>query len=279
MSQDPQSPRIQAILASGIKIPPIPEVLLKIQALLRDPDVGGAEIAKLIRQDGALSGAVFRVVGSPVFGLRAKVDTLEHAVAILGIPPTLAILRGVALRHAFSDPASQAALEHLWQRSGQIAQIAMSLAKRLRRRGFSPDEAYTLGMFHDCGLALAVKRFPGYAQALSQPEWPNILALDHAHDSDHALLGEHVAKNWQLPDGIASAIHHHHDLSDDLPSETARLTALLNLACQFHAQAHGHDDDGWNTGWKELVMARLELDEADLIELDMDVKMELAGAA
>jgi HD-like signal output (HDOD) protein len=35
------------------------------------------DVAPLIRQDGALSGAVFRVVGSPVFGLHAKVDTVE----------------------------------------------------------------------------------------------------------------------------------------------------------------------------------------------------------
>ena len=276
MNDAMQSPRIQAILASGIKIPPIPEVLLKVQSLLKDPDVGGAEVAKLIRLDGALSGAVFRVVGSPVFGLRAKVETLEHAVAILGIPPTLAILRGLSLRNAFADPASQAALENLWQRSTQIALIAMALAKRLRRRGISPDQAYTLGMFHDCGLALAAKRFPDYAEALSQPGWLDILALDQAHDTDHALLGTLVAKNWQLPEDMALAIRHHHDPDAELPEGIAKLCAVLNLAYSIHTQAQGVEEPGWATGWKAAVMTRLELDEAALEELAAEVRAELA---
>lgn len=278
MTSSSDTTRIQAILASGIKIPPIPEVLLKIQALLRDPDVSGAEVARVIRQDGALSGAVFRVVGSPVFGLRARVDSLEHAVAILGIPPTLAILRGLALRQAFADPAGQAALEHLWRRGGHIARIALILARRLRGRSLSPDLAYTLGMFHDCGLALLLKRFPAYADALDQSTWPDIPALDHAHDTDHALLGEQVARNWQLPEGLAAAIRHHHDPAAEVPAEAARLNALLNFACRIHALAEGGGDPPWEGVWKPVVMARLGLEEADLLELEMDVRAEVAGA-
>jgi HD-like signal output (HDOD) protein len=278
MSSPNDSARIQAILASGIKIPPIPAVLMEVQSLLRDPDVGGAEIARVIRQDGALSGALFRVVGSPVFGLRTRVDSLEHAVAILGIPPTLATLRGLALRQAFSDPASQAALEVLWQRSSQIALIAMALARKLRKRGLAPDQAYTLGMFHDCGLALLTKRFPAYAQALSLPGWPDIHALDQAHDTDHTLVGEQVARNWLLPEGIALAIRHHHNPSDTVPEACLLPVTVLNLACQIHAQATGAQDPGWTAAWKTLAMSRLELDEADLMDLEMDVRVELAGA-
>ncbi|MEW6678791.1 MAG: HDOD domain-containing protein [Pseudomonadota bacterium] len=267
MSPPSDNARIQAILASGIKIPPLPEVLLKVQALAQDPDAGIGDIADLIRKDGAMSGAVLRVVGSPVFGLRTRVETPERAVTLLGVPPTLAILRGIALRNALHDPVSQAALEVLWQRSGHIAQRAMALARHLRGQGISPDQAYTLGMFHDCGLALAIKRFPAYGKALAGPDWPDIPALDQAHDTDHALLGGMVARNWQLPEGIALAIHHHHQPGADLPPDIARLTAVLNLACQLQALASGTRDPGWEAGWKTVAMEHLGLNEDAIADL------------
>jgi HD-like signal output (HDOD) protein len=275
MSLPTDTARIQAILASGIKIPPLPEILLKVQALAQDPDAGIADIADLIRKDGAMSGAVFRVVGSPVFGLHTRVDTPERAVTLLGVPPTLAILRGIALRNAMHDPAGQAALEVLWQRSDRIAQRAMALARQLRGQGISPDQAYTLGMFHDCGLALAIKRFPGYAQALAGPVWPDIAALDHTHDTDHALLGDMVARNWQLPEGIALAIRHHHQPEADLPPDIARLTAVLNLACQLHALAAGTQDPGWEAGWNTAVAERLGLDEAAVADLARESQSDM----
>lgn len=279
MSEAQDTSRIQAILASGIKIPPLPDMLMKIQAMLRNPDVTINDVAQLIRQDGALSGAVFRVVGSPVFGLHTKVETVDRAVTLLGIPPTLAILRGISLRAALGGDANNAALEALWHRCGQIAHYAMATAKQLRPRGLSADQAYTLGMFHDCGLALLVKRIPVYGDILSQGRWAEIPAVDHAQNADHALLGEMVAKNWQLPEAIALAIRHHHDLrAQDLPDPVVRLCGILNFACHVHRQASQEDDREWEEGWKAACMARLALDESDLLGLEVDVRMETASA-
>lgn len=280
MSTADHNPRIQAILASGIKIPPLPEVLIKIQTLLAHPDAGVADVAKLIRQDGALSGAVFRVVGSPVFGLRTKVETVERAVSLLGIPPTLAILRGISLRAALGGDAHNAALEALWNRSGQIAQYAMASTKRLQPRGITPDQAYTLGMFHDCGLALLVKRLPAYGAHLAKGRWEEIPALDQAQNTDHALLGEMVAKNWQLPEVIAQSIRHHHNIeAQDLSDGVARLCALLNFACHVHNQTVRESDQAWSEGWKEACAARLGVDEADLKSLEEEMRADTASAA
>lgn len=279
MNDSADSSRIQAILASGIKIPPLPEVLIRLQNLLADPEAGVADVARLIRQDGSLCGAVFRVVGSPVFGLRTKAETVERAVTLLGIPPTLAILRGIALRNALGDGTANAALEGLWQRSGRIAQITMAATKALRPRGISPDQAYTLGMFHDCGLALLCKRFPAYAQGLARDTWPDVAALDQIHDTDHALLGETVARNWQLPDLIVKAIRHHHEpaVSPDVPEDATRLVALLNLACHLLRQARQEDDREWAEGWQPACLARLDLSEAGLADLETAVGAETAG--
>jgi HD-like signal output (HDOD) protein len=96
---------VDAILASGVKIPTMPSVLLDVVALLKDGDAGPREFAARISSDPALAGGLFRVAGSPVLGLRTRVDSLENAIAVLGLRTTVAVVRSEALRNVLHDPA------------------------------------------------------------------------------------------------------------------------------------------------------------------------------
>ena len=279
MTTDQKDERlIQAVLASGVRIPPMPEILLGLNLLLRDEDAGPRELAGLIGRDGALSGAVFRLAGSPVFGLRAKVDTVEKAVTVLGIRSASAIVRSEALRGALHDPAHAQALEALWAPSASIADLATLALKTGHARGIQVDSAYTLGMFHDCGLALLCKRIPVYARALAQPGiWPDIPALDASHQTDHGLIGQMVAKNWLLSEDIVLAIRHHHDpAAAALPEPVARLCALLNFAIHVHNRRANTGDGEWENIWKAEASRRLGLSENDLADWESAVD-ELAG--
>lgn len=280
MTQEHSDHRIQAILASGIKIPPMPETLLRLNTLLRDADAGPTELAALIRDDGALSGAVFRVVGSPVFGLRTRVDSLPRAISLLGMSNTGALLRTEALRAALNDPLHAKALEHLWNRSAQIAALCIVAVKKARLRDINTDVAFMLGMFHDCGLALLCKRFPAYAEALAESvTWPDIPALDASQQVSHAVMGQMVAKNWGLSDELVLAIRHHHELSGgfettaaDLSEKTLRLCAVLNFAIHLYDQQNALDDQAWETGWRDETARRLLMDPNTLAEWESEVQ-------
>jgi len=279
VSDDQKDERlIQAVLASGVRIPPMPEILLGLNLLLQDEDAGPRELAGLIGRDGALSGAVFRLAGSPVFGLRARVDTVEKAVTVLGIRSAAAIVRSEALRGALHDPANAQALEALWAHSGVIADLATLALKTGHVRGIPADSAYTLGMFHDCGLALLCKRMPVYVRALAQPGiWADIPALDASHQTDHGLIGQMVAKNWLLAEDIVLAIRHHHDPAvGALPEPVARLCALLNFAIHMHNRRTRTGDGEWENIWKAETSRRLGLAEDDLADWESAVE-DLAG--
>lgn len=281
MQDTEEDRRIQAILASGVKIPPVPAMLARLEALLHEPDAGPNELARLIAHDGALSGAVFRVVGSPVFGLRAKVDNLGRAVSLLGMRNAAAILRSEAMHAALGDPEHAQALAYLWRRSSAVAELSVLAAKTARLRGIASDSAFTLGMFHDCGLALLCKRIPAYAQALDQGGvWPDIPALDHANLVSHAIMGQMVARNWSLPADIVLAIRHHHDLDGTgLPEPVQRLCALLNFACHVHNLQHCGDDREWEAGWRDETLRRLEMGADDLVRWEDEMRSELAQSA
>lgn len=265
---------IQAVLASGVRIPPMPEILLGLNTVLADEDAGPRELATLVSRDGAISGAIFRLVASPVFGLRARVETVERAISLLGMRNATAVVRSEALRGALHDPAHAQALEAIWNRGGTVADLAVLALKTGHVRGIPHDVAFTLGMFHDCGLALLCKRIPAYSLALSDASvWPDIPALDRENQTDHGLLGQTVARNWMLSADIVQAIRHHHARSpENLPDPVSRLCALLNFACHLRNVHTGSDDSEWENGWNAETARRLSLSADDLADWEREVE-------
>lgn len=263
---------LEAILAGGVKIPAMPRVLLDLAELDRQADAGARDYAQVIGRDPGLAGAVFRIVGSPVFGLRAKADTLEKAIALLGLRTTHAVASGEALRNGFSEPALQRVMDKLWQRVDAVAQTMAATLKATHMRGVSLDQAVLLGLFHDCGVAVTCRRFPAYARAMADvPAWPDLAALDQAQQSDHAVIGQMVARNWQLPQDIALAIRHHHATRlTGLSEPVAGLIALLQFAIHLVNSKSGGDDGEWGH-WQANVIGRVVRNETELADLEAEL--------
>jgi HD-like signal output (HDOD) protein len=205
---DPDEYRlIESILASGLNIPPMPALLLNILALEGSEDAGPREFAALIARDPDLAGAVFRVVGSPLLGLRVKVSSLEHAITILGVRTTLAVVRSEGLRGAISDPQLAPMMAQFWSRMNTVADVVLALVRTLRLKGVREDQAFLAGIFHDCGVALLARQNADYAREFSRPQgWPNPVPQDIAYDTSHVLAGLILARNWQLPEDVALTV-------------------------------------------------------------------------
>ena len=263
---------LEAILAGGVKIPAMPRVLLDLAELDRQGDAGPREYARVIGRDPGLAGALFRIVGSPVFGLRAKADSLEKAVTLLGLRTTHAVASGEALRSGFSEPALQKVMDKLWQRVDAVAQTMVATLKATRMRSVSQDQAMLLGLFHDCGVAVACRRYPSYASGFADaPAWPDLAALDRAHQTDHAVIGQMVARSWQLPEDIALAIRHHHaPRLTGLPETVSALITLLQFAMHLINRKAGGDDDEW-AQWQPHVIGRVVENETELAELEAEL--------
>src|SRR5580700_727079 len=72
------------ILASLDKLPPFSPVLTRLLATLADEDVSFGELAGIIETDAVLAGNLLRVVNSPLYGRIATINSVKHAVAIMG---------------------------------------------------------------------------------------------------------------------------------------------------------------------------------------------------
>jgi HD-like signal output (HDOD) protein len=261
---------IESILASGLTIPPMPALLLNILALEGNENAGARDFAALIKRDPDLAGAVFRVVGSPLLGLRAKVTSLEHAITLLGIRTTLAVVRSEGLRGALVDPGLAPMMARFWGRMNTVADVVLGLARALRIKGVREDQAFLAGIFHDCGVALLARQSPDYAREfMGAVAWPNPLPLDATYDTSHCLAGLLLARNWQLPDDVALAVRHHHDNDlADLPEAARKMIVLVQFACHLIAQRDDGDDSEWQSVWRSCATELFQDVGADMEDLE-----------
>ena len=64
-------------------IPTLPLTLARLREAAYRDDVPTEEIVDLVQSDPALTGKVLKVINSPFYGLRLKISTLSHAIAML----------------------------------------------------------------------------------------------------------------------------------------------------------------------------------------------------
>ncbi|HTP96745.1 MAG TPA: HDOD domain-containing protein [Burkholderiales bacterium] len=237
--------QIEAIKASGLQIPPRPQVVAEVQQLLREGDADNRAIARLIGRDVRLTAAVFKTVNSAAYGLARKVDSLDKALAYLGHKQMAAVVNTAGLRQQLGGDAAR--FERFWERSTDLATLCSVLAERLPAAGaITPDQAYMVGLFHDCGIPLLMQHFPGYCDALERRSapLPNVLDQDDSFGTSHCLVGQMVAEHWNLPDDVCAVIRSHHYVLDE-GQQARTASALLQLAMHVYNANGGHDDSEW----------------------------------
>lgn len=258
-------------LLAGIVIPPRPAVVTTIlQEKGRDmPDLG--RISQLIAGDVALAATVLKTVNSPLYGLQRRVNTIDHAVGMLGMANIATLVTGAALRS--SMPAQN--LDRFWDSAARTAGVCSYLAKQLGC--VAPGDAHLFGLFRDCGIPLMMQRFSDYKDTLRLANAEATRAFtdveDARHGTNHAIVGYLLASNWNLDTPMREAIRLHHDLkvyeTGSTPM-TMNLVALGVLAGHIENQYSRLSSDQEWTKLGAATTAHLMLSEDGLEELVSD---------
>ncbi|UCV15377.1 HDOD domain-containing protein [Quatrionicoccus australiensis] len=263
-----------------IFIPPCPVVVAALLKEARCADVDFNKIIRLISGDLSLAASMMKTANSPIFALRNKVETVQKAAAVLGLKNILCIVNGLALKRSLSS--NGVSMERFWERSNYHATVSTRLARRVP--GISQEDAYTFGLFHDCGIPILMQRFPDYKETLlianrsAKAVWET---ETERHGTDHVTVGAMLAHNWHLPELIVKAIRMHHNfeiLSDSastVSDEVRALTAISLLADHLIARFLDVPDETEWMAHGTAALNYLNFDEEELAELQCDVEEDL----
>jgi HD-like signal output (HDOD) protein len=224
-------------ILQGISIPPQPQILVDLQMEQAMPDPDMRHIASAIAQDVSLSAAVLKFVNSAYYNLATKITSIQQAVIMLGPDSLASILNNIAVKSELSDDNIKS-LHSFWDTATDVAMICASIAEQLNFK--FKDECYALGLFHNAGIPLMLKRFDGYKDVLIEgyqnPQFNLTDIENNAFKTNHSVVGYYLAKSWGLPKSCCSVIAKHHRIdrlfTNRVPGDGLYLTyaAILKMA-------------------------------------------------
>ncbi|TLX57940.1 histidine kinase [Stutzerimonas nosocomialis] len=268
----------------GISVPPQPQILvdLQMEQVMPVPDL--KIIARLISQDPGLSGALLKIVNSRFFELSNRIASIQQAVNLLGCDSVINLINAQSIKGEMSDETI-VTLNRFWDTAQDVAMTSLTLAKRIGYQ--APDEAYTLGLFHDCGIPLMLKRFPNYMGVLEEAyasccaEQRIVDVENRVLNTNHAVVGYFTAKSWNLPLRLCDAIANHHNAWSLFVDDSGRdaqlktLLAILKMAehiCACHRVLGGQEEDHEWAHISQLVLEYVGLSEYDFLNLKDSIR-------
>lgn len=193
------------------------------------------EIARAIKQDSAMAIKILRLANSVAFARGQIVDTVDRAVARLGVSEIRqAMLNLNVIQHfGATNMCGRVNIGRFWEHSIACGIIAAQIATR--RAPEEADIAFTMGLVHDLGRLLFMQELGDtYEQVLDTAERLG-LPLEHVESRllmvSHAEVMDRLLHAWHFPkELIDPVVFHHLPLADIRHMAAKRFHEVVTLA-------------------------------------------------
>ncbi|MBV8680206.1 MAG: HDOD domain-containing protein [Aquitalea sp.] len=248
-------------LLKNLVIPPRPDVLDKLMGLRNDPDITLQKLDEVISSDPALCVAMLKAANTPILGRGRRIVSVHQAISLLGIKNVISLVSGLVLRTRLTG-ANPPALEQFWDNALHIAMISAALCDKIVH---VPDDCQSFALFHSCGIAIMLMRFPTFGRTLRLTEMASDerigLIEQELHGTRHDVVGYLVARSWNMPENFARAILMQNDddvmdTSPDAPLDhDGRMMVAVARAARhvWRTLTPGKEDAGWDMRKVEVL--------------------------
>ncbi|HEX6993445.1 MAG TPA: HDOD domain-containing protein [Gammaproteobacteria bacterium] len=215
----------RSVADKELKLPSLPDVVLRIRDRLADETVSLGEIVELVGSDPALSARLMQTANSALFYRgNGPVTTLHMAVARLGFRMVRNVALSLAAQQIFIGYETRAVHEPLsviWRHSVHVAALAHRLARL--KTDMNPEEAFLAGLLHEVGKLYIVM------QCKDRPELAASEAFEGVVAQWHGRVGKVVIETWGLAPELAAAVAGHETEPLEV-AEPVGMTALVAVA-------------------------------------------------
>ncbi len=197
-------------------LPTLPAIAMEVNKMLQDYDTSIKKLSDRIEKDQAMVFKILKLVNSAFFGLRSKVSNIPNAVILLGFNTVRNAIVTVSILDAFSveDVSKGFDITDFWKHSVAVAVTSRYIAERTKLH--IPDDCFIGGLLHDIGKIILAQYFQDSFKKIYKSTQENNLTFYDAEKNEfpvnHAQIGGHLAKKWQLPAGLVDSIRYHHDV-------------------------------------------------------------------
>lgn len=224
------------ILGSITSLPSLPSLFYRLTELIENQETNSTQIAAVINEDIAMAAQILKLVNSAFFTLSRRIETIQEAVAYLGLD----ILRQLTLAQQIFAQCSEKEritfkLDELWQHSLCTATLAKAIAEHDSVSVTIGNSAYLAGLLHEIGKLILTRHLPEiYAAILLEVQEQGksqVQVESERLGTNHAIIGGYLVSLWGLPHPITEAVSRHH--APSLSAETSKISPILEAV--WHA--------------------------------------------
>lgn len=270
------------LVKESIKLISLPDVYLRLKSVIDSPDTSMADVAQVISQDPSLTARLLKMVNSPFYGFASKIDTISHAINMLGTRQ----IHDLALATTVVDSFSGFINEYLnfydfWKNSVYCASNARLLAFYSNNR--DTERPFVAGLLHDIGHLVMYQKIPNEtSQAASlaeEQQMPLFLAERDVIGFDYAEVGAELLNHLNLPESLKQITRYHNEpskASDQFKLETTivyiatQITNAVEIDTPVTEELNV-DKDCWQaTGLTPQVLPRVKEEADQQWQMSMD---------
>lgn len=207
-------PDARALALAAARVPSLPRIYGRLAEALDNPRASSGHIAEIIGGDAGLSARLLRLVNSAFYCFPARVESISHAVTLVGTEQIRELALATSILRVFSGiPADLVDMESFWLHGVSTGVAARALA--VERREPSAERLFVGGVLHDVGRLFMYRAWPDTARcALNRAKQTSapLMEVERAEFGfDHATAGGLVLEAWRLSPALVEMTRHHHE--------------------------------------------------------------------
>lgn len=199
---------MEKISSGKLVLPAMPQTAQRVIECL-EANAHQERAAGILEQDPVLALEVLRLVNSAGFATRSKIESISHAINIMGVSRLRSLLMTASARQMFvsRNRTIRDYTNALWAHSVGVAVTARQIAVRC---AFQDKESpYMAGLMHDVGkpiVAIHLLDLERSVQRAQQDSWIDPQEWMGIVQDLHRPVGIAVAKAWNLSNETCKAI-------------------------------------------------------------------------
>lgn len=236
------------LISDVSKLITLPEVCLKVTALVENPNSSIEDIGKVISQDPSLTVKILKLSNSAMYGFMSEVDTVSRAITLIGTRQIRDLVLATSAFDTFKGISNSIiTMEDFWYHSILCGLAANQLTKICGLR--NGEGLFVGGLLHDIGQLILFNRLPDLSQeaillTMEGPEeYEMHQAEDHLMGFNHMEVGMKLADAWKLPPYLKYCIGYHHrpEQAPDFKQEVSIIHIANTIAVLAELNTEDHD--------------------------------------
>lgn len=227
--------KVKRVVSNVRNLPTPPIVFHQIQKVINDANVSADQIASILSEDPAMSVKVLRLTNSAFYGLSREIESVKHAVIIIGLEAIKNLVLSASVLDMFKGKSIDADYqEKFWRHSLATAFACRLIAKKYRINVMvDPDAAFSAGLLHDVGKMVLSCFLEEEYKKFREARAANTTSQDYEVEQElfgftHAEIGGFLGQQWKIPQKLIDAISHHHN-PGEINKESA-FACVVNIA-------------------------------------------------